>query len=164
MSSMPILRIFKSSDPIKDSGDLFSEFKKIQTIKKQKAVEEVRREKVEGRIKDLSEELEEKVGGVSRILANQAYLSASDFLEFLQENYSKFKDPENSFIDVEKEFFKFVSVRSTKDKPDGFLTVYAEIDDSGHLVVCSNKDTCTTHKSHLGMGLLRIDAKDFTNE
>lgn len=160
-SGIPLIGIFKSSKEDLDANQLFSEYKKIQAIKKQKALEESRLGKVKTRLKDLDEELGEKTELVSKVLAERAYLSANDVLGFLKSNLVLFK--EGSEIDVEREFYKFVSASATTSPPDGLLSFYAEIDDTNHLTICPDKDNCSVHKSHLGMGVVKVDIRDFNN-
>lgn len=165
MSGIPIINIWKSAEEKTDATGLFSEFKKMQALKKQQAIEKTRWNKVGARLQDISEELNEKSEIVNRVLSSKAYLAANDVLDFLKSIHTDIQAKKDfSEDDLEKEFFKFVSASASKDKPSNSLTLHAEMDDSGHLILCPNKDSCTVHKSHLGMGLIHIDAKDFGNE
>lgn len=160
-AGIPIISIFKSSKEDLDATKLFSEYKKIQAIRKQKALEESRLGKVKTRLQDLEEELGEKTEVVSKVLAEKAYVAAKDVFAFLKDNQEIFK--EGTLTDIEREFYRFVSSSATNSQPDGLLTFYAEIDETNHLTICPDKDNCLTHKSHLGMGVVRVDIRDFNN-
>jgi hypothetical protein len=162
-TGIPIISIFKSSKEDIDATQLFSEYKKIQAIKKKKALEESRLGKVKTRLNDLEEELEEKIDIVSKILSEKAYIAAKDVLFFLKNNCEILRN--GSTEDIEREFYRFVSkYSSTSMPPDGLLTFYAEIDETNHLIICPDKENCSIHKSHLGMGVVRVDIRDFQNE
>lgn len=163
-SNLPVLSIFKSSKEVSSASDLFSEYKKIQAIQKQKALEQTRVRKATSRLQDLEDEISEKSEEITKILAKQAYLPALNVLDFIKTLHTSWEKTSMTFQEVERDFYKFVSSNSYKGSPDALLPLYAEVDESGHLIVCPDKDNCGVHRSHLGMGSIKVDVTGFHNE
>lgn len=162
MSNLPILSIFKD-DPEDTPAVLFSEYKKIQNLKKLANLEKAKIDKASTKFNSIQEDLTKKAEHVDRMLSEKIQVTAADFRSFIHDNFHKLKDVEFSVDDFDRLFFKYVSSVKQHVAEDGFMKVMAEVDDTNHLIVCGDKENCDKHKHTVGMGVVRIDMREMSD-